>query len=378
MTNFTIDSPHLIIASPYHSGSHAAWANGYRISSQHQVAMLTLPGRFWKWRMHGGAVSLANQLRQKGWRPRHILATDMLDLSTFAGLLRHDLAETQLTLYMHENQLTYPLPADPAKGPMRRQHGERDLHYVFINFSSQLVADRILFNSAYHRDSWFAALRTFLRSHPDRRLGHQVDALIAKSDVLPVGLNGAWLDEAAAEPEPDQPPLILWNQRWEYDKNPAAFFAALGRAKAAGLPFRLAVCGENFSRQPEVFAEELPRFRAELIHEGYADADTYRRLLWQSDIVISTADHEFFGISILEAIRCVTYPILPARLSYPELMPPDLATAILYHDEAELDQLLQTALQQPARRRQLAQAAAAHARRYDWAAVAPRYDAYFA
>ena len=328
--------------------------------------------------MHGGAVSLAEQFRQAGWQPRHILATDMLDLTTFTSLLRHELTDTQLTLYMHENQLTYPLPADPDKGPMRRQRGERDHHYVFVNFSSQLVADRILFNSDYHRQSWFAALRPFLRGYPDKRLGHTLEALQAKSEVLPVGLNGAWLDEAPAESAPEQPPLILWNQRWEYDKNPDAFFAALGRVRAAGLPFRLAVCGENFSRQPAAFTEQLQLFQAELIHQGYADAATYRRLLWQSDIVISTADHEFFGISILEAIRCQSYPILPAQLSYPELLPPARARQFLYRDETELDTLLARAIQRPGYRRRLAQEAAAYVRRYDWAQVAPHYDAFFA
>ena len=37
---------------------------------------------------------------------------------------------------MHENQLTYPLPDDPTTGPMRRQLGERDRHYAFINYAS--------------------------------------------------------------------------------------------------------------------------------------------------------------------------------------------------------------------------------------------------
>ena len=42
-------------------GSHQAWAEGYAAHSAHMVELLTLPARFWKWRMHGGAVTLARR-----------------------------------------------------------------------------------------------------------------------------------------------------------------------------------------------------------------------------------------------------------------------------------------------------------------------------
>ncbi|MBK9052142.1 MAG: DUF3524 domain-containing protein [Chloroflexi bacterium] len=43
----------LLLISPYHSGSHKAWAEGYARHSQHEVRLLTLPGQFWKWRLQG-------------------------------------------------------------------------------------------------------------------------------------------------------------------------------------------------------------------------------------------------------------------------------------------------------------------------------------
>ena len=42
-----------------------------------------MKGQFWKWRMHGGAVTLAKQFKNKNYKPDLILSTDMLDLSTF-------------------------------------------------------------------------------------------------------------------------------------------------------------------------------------------------------------------------------------------------------------------------------------------------------
>jgi Domain of unknown function (DUF3524). len=41
--------------------------------------------------------------------PDAVLATDMLNLPTWLGLMRRQLpATTPVALYMHENQLTYP------------------------------------------------------------------------------------------------------------------------------------------------------------------------------------------------------------------------------------------------------------------------------
>ena len=49
----------VLLLEPYLTGSHQAWAEGYARHSKHQVTILSLPGRWWKWRMHGGAVTLA-------------------------------------------------------------------------------------------------------------------------------------------------------------------------------------------------------------------------------------------------------------------------------------------------------------------------------
>lgn len=367
----------IALLTPYHGGSHRAWAEGYKRYTQHRVELFTMPARFWKWRMHGGAVTLAQNFRESGFVPDLLLATDMLDLTTFLALTRHETGGIPTALYMHENQLTYPLPADGRTGPMRRQKGERDQHYAFVNYASMLAASLVVFNSHFHLETFFEALPTFLRHFPDYQELETVSALRAKSTVVPVGVDFSRLQRDTLAATSGKPPLIVWNQRWEYDKNPSAFFDALYAMAAEGQRFRVALCGERFRRRPEEFEEAEARLGRRLIHAGFAGDETYRRLLWEAEITISTAIHEFFGISILEAVYCSTFPILPYGLSYPELIPEAFHQDCLYRDDAGLHERLRWALTHREEAAEIARSLQATVMTYSWQTVAPLYDAAF-
>ena len=146
------------------------------------------------------------------------------------------------------------------------------------------------------------------------------------------------------------PPIVLWNQRWEHDKNPAGFFRMMNRLDDAGLPFRLILAGERFNEQPDEFDRAFERYASRILHYGYAeDFAEYSKLLHRSDLVVSTAKHEYFGISIMEAIYCGCHPLLPNRLSYPELVPeslhkPLLHAPVLYEDEDDLFRIMSAIL----------------------------------
>jgi glycosyltransferase involved in cell wall biosynthesis len=362
------------LLSPYHGGSHKAWAVGWQKKSQHSMTLHTLPDRFWKWRMHGAAVTLARRFLASKATPDLIVATDMLDFATFLALTRRQTAAIPTAVYMHENQLTYPLPKDGRTGPMRRQLGERDRHYAFINYTSMLAADHIFFNSTYHLESFFAALPNFLKHFPEYNELGTVKILQNKSQVLPVGIDLQRLLPDNPPAAQDSPPLILWNQRWEYDKNPEQFFAALMAMVEQGIEFRVALCGQQYGKRPFIFDEALSQLGSRVIHVGYADLPTYRRLLWQTAVTISTAAHEFFGISILEAIYCQTFPLLPNRLSYPELLPRQFHDACLYPDQNALEKRLAWALTHAEETNNLARELATAVSRFSWQQLAPVYD----
>jgi len=338
--------------------------------------------------MHGGSVTLAREFlagnvqflddfngeSTGSFRPDVVIATDMVDLSTFLSLTRHQLNHAKAILYMHENQLTYPLPSVGSEGPMRRQMGERDLHYAFINYASMLAADRVFFNSQYHLRSFFDALQKYLNRFPEFKELETVSLLKKKSSVLPVGIDLRRLGKGKPDKGIRESPLILWNQRWEYDKNPRLFFDALYDIASEGLPFRLAVCGQNFRQQPVEFDEALERLSEQIVYQGFAPDQEYARLLWDSAVTISTASHEFFGISMIEAIYCQTFPILPHRLSYPEIIPDAFHKACFYNTKAELVGRIRWALDRSEQANAIALELSKTVAQFDWKTLAPRYD----
>jgi glycosyltransferase involved in cell wall biosynthesis len=91
---------------------------------------------------------------------------------------------------------------------------------------------------------------------------------------------------------------------------------------------------------------------------------------------VSTARHEFFGVAVVEAIAAGALPLLPHRLSYPELVPQPHGT-YLYASPAELVEALRWALTDHPGRRAAAHAARRHVERFDWRHVIPRYDQLF-
>ncbi|MFN8394886.1 MAG: DUF3524 domain-containing protein [Bacteroidia bacterium] len=211
----------ILLLEPFMGESHKAWAEGYARHSRHRVIVMGLPGRHWKWRMHGAAETFARQFMEQELKPDLILATDMLDLSAFLALTRKRTAGIPVAFYFHENQLAYPWsPTDPDPKL------ERDNHYAYINYRSALVADRVFWNSRYNLESFLGGLDGFLKAFPDFQEVQNVALIREKSRVLPLGVDLPQIDGAFVK-DRSKPPLLIWNHRWEYDKAPELFFETL-------------------------------------------------------------------------------------------------------------------------------------------------------
>lgn len=352
-------------------GSHRQWAEAYQQHSRHTISILGLQGRHWKWRMYGGAVTLAKQFIDSNLKPDLVLATDMLDLSTFLALTRQRTHHLPTVLYFHENQITYPwspTDQDVAKG--------RNNQYGFINYTSALAADRICFNSSFHQEALLAALPDFLRQFPDHREAQNTELLREKSVILPLGMNLHPFDALPARPKPKEA-ILLWNHRWEYDKGPDLFFNTVFRLAEEGLAFKLIILGRDYHKAPPIFKAAKEKLKDRMLHFGYAtDREEYGQWLKTADLLPVTSQQDFFGGSTVEAIYCGCYPILPDRLAYPGHIPEDLRAKHLYQKPEEFYLKLRTAILsiQEIRQDKSYPNFVGH---YDWSILAPQYDDFF-
>ena len=310
----------ILAIEPYYGGSHAAFLDGWRSRSRHDWTPLTLPASHWKWRMRHAAVTFADEVARRaadGQSWDALWCSDMLNLAEWRGLAPPAVRDLPCVAYFHENQLTYPV----------RHPDERDLQLAFTNLTTALAATQVWFNSEFHRDSFLSALDEMLRRMPDRAPRHCVEAIRAKSNVQPPGI----------EPFEKRPPRspgplrIGWAARWEYDKDPETFFQALDQLIERGVDFRVSVLGQRFSECPLVFERARRRLAAtgRIDHWGYlAGREAYRAALQTIDVIVSTARHEFFGLAVVEAVAAGAYPVLPRRLAYPEIFGLAVAEAV--------------------------------------------------
>lgn len=330
---------HIVLLEPYYGGSHAVFADTWRHHSAHQITLVTLPARKWKWRMRGAAMWF---VREGGeWLDETlsppfdaIFCTDMLSVADLRALLPARLRNTPIACYFHENQLTYPIPHER----------DRDYQYGMTNITSCLAADAVWFNSNFHRRDFLRAADALLRKMPDYVPDALIDSLRDTSSVIypPVDVSSNQAQtlnpaDPSNEASPKRPIRFLWPHRWEYDKHPELLFEAFGRLHQEGHEFEIVLLGEQFRTAPPVFAQMLAQLDKHLVQVGFIpDRQDYLKMLSHCDVVVSTAIQENFGIAVVEAMLCGCQPILPNRLAYPELIPEDFHALCLYEDDAAL------------------------------------------
>jgi glycosyltransferase involved in cell wall biosynthesis len=351
-----------LFLEPFYGGSHRDFADGWIKHSRHHLDLVTLPARFWKWRMRGAALYLAKKVQAPADYDG-LITSSLMSLADLKALWGADCPRA--LVYFHENQLSYPLPAGESM----------DYQFGFTDVTTGLVADRVLFNSQTHMDAFFGTLPGFIRMMPEYRPNWVVKEIRKKATVLHPGCNFP-AGQAKLRPwDLSESPLIIWNHRWEFDKSPETFFSALESVLSAGFEFRLALLGENFQVVPKPFLTAKEKYGERIVHYGFeVSKEKYQDWLKQGVIVVSTAIQENFGISIVEAIRHGCYPLLPNSLSYPELIPEEHQTDCLYNNQRELVEKLITVLENPGECSDKRVGLASHMARYSWELVIDKYD----
>jgi glycosyltransferase involved in cell wall biosynthesis len=238
-------------------------------------------------------------------RPALLVATSMVDLATLKGLFPQ-LARTPSVYYFHENQFAYPTS----------QAQSSSIDPQMVQLYGALAATRVGFNSGFNRDSFLAGVDALLSRLPDAVPTDLVPRLAAKSAVCPVPIR------PVPRREPRDAGLIVWTHRWEYDKAPDLFADAVLALDRRGYDFRLALLGKRPQKTPAALDRLRTGLGDRIVADGRLPRADYARLLGQAGIVISTAEHEFQGLSVLEAASAGVRPLVPDGLCYSEQYDP--------------------------------------------------------
>ncbi len=357
----------ILLLEAYYGGSHKNWADQLKNHSKHTIEILGLPARHWKWRMEGGAMALTKMLLTKNEKPDLLIATSMLDYSFLKANLPQDWQDIPAIYYMHENQFTYPQSENDTD-----TKAGRDFHYGMIQFKSMLSADLTCFNSDFHREVFFAKLKELLERLPDYAPLDEMQDLRSKAMTMHLGIQDSRRNRVV-----NNRPVILWNHRWEYDKNPGAFFNCLYKLKEDGEDFDLIVLGSKGRSYPKIFDESKVRLTEHIVHWGYAESnEAYLDLLNRADIIPVTSKQEFFGISILEAVLAGVTPVFPKRLVYPEHFDPKNYPDLFYSSDHDLLQQVKNLLKNPVEE-SIKNGLIDRAKEYLWQQQIQRYDLIF-
>lgn len=290
--------------------------------AEHQWTVLTLPGRYFSWRIRGNSMSWAFGEHAATLAAHYdlVIATSMTDLSALRGFVP-SLGNIPTLVYFHENQFDYPSTAN-ARANVEPQ---------ILNLYTALAADQLAFNSRYNFDTFISGARALLKKLPDQVPENVLELIEKKSTILPVPL----LDVVPQQVDStvswqcyenvsstDRPLLIAWAARWEYDKGPDRLLAIIEQLERSGIDYRLCILGQKFRQVPEEFAVIKHNFSHRIDQFGFAQsAQEYQQWLSCADVFLSTAVHEFQGLAVLEATDAGCIPLLPDRLVYSELFP---------------------------------------------------------
>lgn len=275
--------------------------------------LYSLPAKKWHWRARTSALYFSQTI-PTDQDYRLIFASSVLPLAEFLGM-RPDLQKCKKIVYFHENQLVYP---------RQEIKKERDCQYGLNQLTTCLAADEIIFNSNFNQTSFLDNINSFLNIQSDFKPRNLKEKILQKSSVLYFPIQFEYLPtrEVSNDENGKSKTLsLVWPHRWEHDKNPQLLTTVLQELNKRQVEFKISILGQSSQSIPDCFATLKDDLGPKLVNFGFLSKDEYFKILLNADVVISTAGHEFYGVSMLEATFCGCVPIAPCRLVYPEIYP---------------------------------------------------------
>ena len=316
------DKIKILLLSGYHAASHRYWCDQLvQGLTEFDWTQVSLPDRHFYWRIRSNALTFSSE--HKALLQQHydlLVVTSMVDLCNLRGLMPH-LSAVPAILYFHENQFAYP---------ERKPNGNL-INAQLTCVYAALSATQLVFNSTFNRDSFYAGAETLFKGMPDGTNADLLAHLPSRSSVIPVPVKYDSVQQTVGSNQSREyrsPVEIVWNHRWEYDKQPEVFFSALKHLIDSGVSCKVHVMGQSFREVPECFSQFQSSYHSTIETWGYQPEEHYRRVLKQADIVVSSALHDFQGLGMLEAIASGCTPVAPDRMAYPEYIPEPLLYSV--------------------------------------------------
>jgi glycosyltransferase involved in cell wall biosynthesis len=357
-------SKRILFLEPYYGGSHKNWFEELERYSGHQFESITLPAKHWKWRMASAASIFADKLSDFSAKDYDlILCSEFLSINRLRGELTKEWQEIPIACYFHENQILYPWSQHD-----KDTEYERNLHYIYHHLENLRNADSLIFNSYFHQNSLFQELMGLLTQLPKPKPVFDLKSIKEKSTVLYPGVDSFLYQEDKNIQLPEVP-LILWNHRWDEDKNPAEFYDLIKTLIKEDFQFELALLGDlERTAYHQMFQDLCPD---KIKYKGKLPRDEYVKVLRSATISPVTSLHDFFGISVVEAILSGVKVFVPQRMAYHEHFTIEDHKTFSYRDSSELVTKVMD------HKNQSIKNSITHCERYLWKNLISQYDCHF-
>ncbi|XP_006021388.1 glycosyltransferase-like domain-containing protein 1 [Alligator sinensis] len=146
----------ILLIEAFYGGSHKQLVDLLQEEVE-ECVLYTLPAKKWHWRARTAALYFMQTVPANA-NYRILFASSVLNLTELIAL-RPDLGKLKKVLYFHENQLAYPV----------QKCQERDFQYGYNQILSCLVADIVVFNSAFNMESFLTSIGKCIKLIPDHR-----------------------------------------------------------------------------------------------------------------------------------------------------------------------------------------------------------------
>ncbi|XP_060112943.1 glycosyltransferase-like domain-containing protein 1 isoform X1 [Heteronotia binoei] len=161
----------ILLIEAFYGGSHKQLVDLLQEDIEDCV-LFTLPAKKWHWRARTAALYFMQTIPASA-NYRILFASSVLNLTELIAL-RPDFGKLKKVFYFHENQLIYPV----------QKCQERDFQYGYNQILSCLVADIVVFNSAYNMESFLTSIGKFMKLMPDHRPKCLEESIRPKCQVL--------------------------------------------------------------------------------------------------------------------------------------------------------------------------------------------------